>query len=201
MTARARWPDADQSIEWIFLGQPCGTDGANPYLPEPISRVHQGDRCGPLMGNPERAMPRTLESGERKRAIGAHLPNVADIALAAGLAARLAVRFKPTIPADFNPGRDLEPFAPVVGLPVEGTTVPMLGSRSRTQGSSRPTRSAGLGSVSTQTSTATQPCGIVTRLNGCCNCWENEPGMAGIASVGLEIEDTTYHTILSRMTS
>ena len=78
-------------------------------------------------------MPRTSESGERNRAIGAHFPKVADIAAAAGLAARLAVRFKPCIPADFKPGRDLESLAPVVGFPVEGTIVPKLGSRSSTQ--------------------------------------------------------------------
>ena len=152
-------------------------------------------------GNPESTMPRTSESGERNRAIGAHFPKVADIAAAAGLAARLAVRVKPDIPADFKPGRGLEPLAPLVRFPVEGTIVPMLGSPSSTQGSGRPTRSAGLGSGSTQTSTATLPCGNVTQLNQCCCCWENELGMAGIASVGLGIDDTTYHTILSRMTS
>ena len=36
-----------------------------------------------------------LNQGERNRAIGAHFPKVADIAAAAGLAARFAVRFKP----------------------------------------------------------------------------------------------------------
>ena len=111
-------------------------------------------------------MPRTSESGERNRAIGAHFPKAADIAAAAGLAARLAVRFKPNIPDDFKPGRDVKSLAPLVRFPVEGTIVPMLGSRSRTQGSGRPTRSAGLGSGSTQTSTATSPCGNVTQLNG-----------------------------------
>ena len=55
-------------------------------------------------GNPESAMPRTSDSGERNRAIGAHFPKAADIAAAAGLAARLAVRFKPCMPADFKPG-------------------------------------------------------------------------------------------------
>ena len=146
-------------------------------------------------------MPRTSESGERNRAIGAHFPKAADIAAAAGLAARHAVRFKPDIPADFEPGRGLEPLAPLVRFPVEGTIVPMLGSRSSTQGSGRPTRSAGLGSGSTQTVTATLPCGNVTQLTKRGRCWKNELGMAGIASFGLGIDDTTYHTILSRMTS
>ena len=65
-----------------------------------ITRDRRGPRLGTAMSS---AMPRTSESGERNRAIGAHFPIVADIAAAAGLAARLAVRFKPCIPDDFEP--------------------------------------------------------------------------------------------------
>ena len=122
-----------------------------------ISRVHSRTIvCGSPDGNPESAMPRLseprrTESGDRRslsRSCG-HRGGRRS-----GGSPRGALQTSVSRPTS-NPGATVQPLAPLVRLPAEGTIVPKLGSRSRTQGSGRPTRSAGLGSGSTQTSTAT----------------------------------------------
>ena len=50
-------------------------------------------------------MQRASALRRTETAIGAHFPEVADIA-AAPVAARFAVRFKSLLPADFKPGRE-----------------------------------------------------------------------------------------------
>ncbi len=131
-TARARWPD-QQTIEQAFdLGQPCETDCANPCSSSADSRVQCRDRCGSPAGTPECDATAVCNQAERSRAIGAHFPEVADIAAAAALAARLAVRFKPVIRPTSNPARRGTARA-LVRFPAGGIIVPMLGSRSKTQ--------------------------------------------------------------------
>jgi hypothetical protein len=92
-----------------------------------------------------------------KSAIGTHFPDVADLIAADLSAARLTVRFKPAASAA-SLGRSVR--------------VDRRGS-------------AGLGSDSTRTSTATKPGCSVTQLNWQCDDWENEPGINEITTPGL----------------
>jgi hypothetical protein len=132
--------------------------------------------------------------------IGAHFPDVADRMAAAGWAVRLAACFKLRVPDDFTPRGDRESVALGVVFLIRGTLVGSICSQSGAHGSSRPTRSAGLGSESTRTSTATKPRCLVTQLNWHCNAGETEPGIHGITGPDLGIGNLRYHLIPSCMT-
>ncbi len=161
----ARSRPSDRTV--FDLGQPCETDGANPFSSSADARVHHRDRCGSLLGTLRVAMPRTSESGERNRAIGAHFPEVADIArgrrsggsprgaLQTGYPSRLQ-----TVGATCNRSR-------------RGSAIPRGGNNRSEPGITDLARNVhvarrGLPAsdrISTQTSTATSPCGNVTQLN------------------------------------
>ena len=149
----------------------------------------------------QKAMPRTHEPTGRKRAVGTHFPTFAADASAADLAARLAARFKPGFPDDFHPKRDSEPSSRFADRRSGRATATdgYQGSPTSAHRSGRSTRSAGLGSGSTRTSTADRPSCSIRQLGWHCCCWENEPGMVGIPYLVLVIGNTSYHTIPSRM--
>ena len=112
-TARARWPDQDRSNRTIGSGPAVRNRlGESVFVCQRDGRVHHGACCGSPAGT-LRVDATTSESSERNRAIGAHFPDVADIAAAAALAARLAVRFKP-LSRRFRLESRLESLAPVV---------------------------------------------------------------------------------------
>ena len=106
-------------------------------------------------------MPRTRESTGRKRAIGTHFPMLAAAIAVAAEPWQLASRCASNrvCPADFQPERDAESARALVERRSETVTDAdgNLGSPTLTHGSGRPTRSAGLGSGSTRTSTASRP--------------------------------------------
>jgi hypothetical protein len=108
-----------------------------------------------------KAMPRTLESTGRERAVGTHFPMLAAaIAVAAlAFAARITVRFKPGLPEDFHPERDAEPLTRFADRRsgVVTTTNGNLGFPTLAHSSGRSTRSAGLGLGSTRTPSAGRP--------------------------------------------
>ena len=144
-------------------------------------------------------MPRTRRSPERKTAIGTHFPVVADIA-AESLVARPAASLEPRSRNDFELERFVERNSGLAVLRSHSVLVRDQGSRSATSGPGRSTRSAGLGSSSTRTPTVVTTLCNITPSGLHCGGWENELGMVGIACFVLGFENTSYHTIPSRMT-
>lgn len=145
-------------------------------------------------------MPRTRRSPERKTAIGTHFPVVAADIAAESLVARHAASLEPRSRNDFELKRFVERNAGFAVFRLNVALVRNLGSRSPTSGPGRSTRSAGLGSSSTRTPTVvTTRCNITLTGSHCCG-WEDELGMVGIGCFVLGFENTSYHTIPSRMT-
>jgi hypothetical protein len=144
-------------------------------------------------------MPRTRQSPERKAAIGTHFPVVADIATKS-LVARHAASSRPCSRNDFELERFVERNVGFAALRSQVALDRNRGSRSSTSGPGRSTRSAGLDSNSTRTPTVeTTLCNITLSGSHCCN-WEDELGMVGIGCFVLGFENTSSHTIPSRMT-
>ena len=149
-------------------GERWPQSGPGPAVPDRVVRSDSGVRAAdhgpgcrvPGWGRatPWKAMPRTQGSTGRERAVGTHFPMLAAAIAVAALAWQLAGRCASSRvcpgtsvrDATRNSARTTTSFAPRrrptrVGYPVTPTL---------THGSGRPTRSAGLGSGSTRTSSA-----------------------------------------------
>ena len=171
--------------------QPRETDGSNPFRLRRDGRVHHAraslrfpgrELARPGSRDAADVMNHGTESGDRYS-----LSDVADIAAAAALAARLAVRFKPGFPGDFQSERDAESLArPSIVAPIGDASLETGDHGLRTRGSGRPTRSAGLGSGSTRTSTADTTLLLMSRNStGIAAAGKMSREWSGIAYLGL----------------
>jgi hypothetical protein len=155
-----------------------------------------------LEGEAVHAGQQRFFSSGRNRAIGTHFPTVVALAVAEHVMAarRRAVRPRPVLPAAFPRASAWQARARLAVFPTLGTNVGKRVTRSSRRGSRVSARSAGLGSVTTQLSTA-QPPGCHIAQLGCWICTgEIELGMGGAPSFDLGFEKE-YRTTPSRMTS